>query len=188
MPSVAASSFAALPRQRLQPSAWVDFLHFLVLEKQAVRVKPQVSGIHELARWSAQYGYEWDADEEGFCCVASSKRLARQILEIDRRTDPHELELGLLLGYPRCCCEAISLVGERKIDEHAKTVAAWQFESDFRFINPSAYLRGASLICHLPCSPNCAASLEIAVSVWRFLKRYLSYPVFRSWSAWASVL
>ncbi|HYR10221.1 MAG TPA: hypothetical protein VEQ60_20775, partial [Longimicrobium sp.] len=79
-------------------SAKVDFLHLLGLEKPAVRTNVPEQAMPALRRWCLRYGYGWDADDEGYCCVASSGGLARKVLEVDRRVEPHETELGLLLG------------------------------------------------------------------------------------------
>lgn len=177
----AAAAFAALPHELLPLSAKVDFLHLLGLEKPAVRTNVPEQAMQALRRWCLRYGYGWDADEEGYCCVASSVGLAREVLEVDRRVEPHETELGLLLGYPRCCCEAIARVGESGIDDRAAEVARWPFKGRFRLIDPSGYRQGASLICHLPCRADCAASLEIAERAVRFLQPRLSEPAFVSW-------
>lgn len=183
----AAAAFMALPHELLPMSAKVDFLHLLGLEKPAVRTNVPEQATPALRRWCLRYGYGWDADEEGYCCVASSVELARKVLEVDRRIEPHETELGLLLGYPRCCCEAIARVGESGIDDRAAEVARWPFRDRFRLIDPSGYRQGASLICHLPCRADCAASLEIAQRAVRFLQPRLSEPAFVWWRRWASV-
>ena len=184
----AASTFAAFPREQLSPSAWVDFLHLVALGKPGVRVKVLEPGRRELARWCTRYGFGWNCDTEGFCCVAATKYLADRILEVDRRIEPHELDLGVLLGYPPCCCQAVAELGESRIDELAAAINSWEFRHRFRFIDPSGYTQGASLICHLPCSPSCEASLNIAIRAARFLRGRLGDPAFASWSRWAQLL
>lgn len=188
-PGRAAAAFAALPRARLPASAGVDFLHLVALQKPAVRIKlPGPASLSTVASWCAEHGYAWDSDADGFCCVAASRQLAERVLEVDRRTDAHEMELGQLLGYPACCCEAVARVGESRIDAQAKAVAAWTFEGQFQLIDPSGYTQGASLVCHLPCSPACTATLELAVRAGQFLKSRLDHPDFQSWSRWATLL
>lgn len=180
----AASTFAALPLKQLPASTWVDFLHLVALGKPAVRVRVSEPGRQDLARWCTIYRYAWSSDTDGFFCVAHSQNLADHILEVDRRTEPHELNLGLLLGYPSCCCEAVAELGESKIDDYAMAVASWGFQRQFRLINPSGYTQGASLICHLPCSPCCEDSLKIAMRAARFLRERLEHPAFASWLRW----
>lgn len=186
--SRAAAAFVALPHEQLPPSAGVDFLHLVGLRKPAVRVKVSGPGLEEVARWCATYGYAWVADEDGFCCVARKMDLAERVLEVDRRPEPHELELGLLLGYPRCCCDAVTAVGESEIDSRAVAVAAWSYEERFRLIDPSRYRQGGSLICHLPCTPACEPSLVIARRAARFVRQHQGHPAFEPWSAWKGVL
>ena len=180
--------FRSLPHYLLPVSARVDFLHLLVAGKPAVRVKAGEAALGPIGRWSAANGYDHAIDDEGYCCVATGDALAQRVLEVDRRVEPHEVELGLLLGYPRCCCEMIARVGESRIDEQAVVVAGWEFEGQFRLIDPSGYRHGASLVCHLPCSPVCSASLRMARRAARFLRRRLGEADFATWSGWTGLL
>lgn len=184
----AAAAFATLPRGELPLSAGVDFLHMLACGKPAVRFKLTEHGSADLTRWCAAHGYACRVDEDGFCCVAPTVSLAERVLEVDRRSEPHELELGLLLGYPRCCCESVAEVGESAIDDHAAVVARWPYTGRYRLIDPSRYRRGESLVCHLPCSPTCTPSLELALRAARFLKVWLGRPPFDRWCRWAALL
>jgi hypothetical protein len=184
----AVAIFAALPREKLSASACVDFLHLVALDKPAVRIKVPESEFHDLVHWCMQYGYGWSSDAEGFLCVARSKLIANRVLEVDQGTEPHELDLGLLLGYPSCCCEAVAEMGESRIDEYAVAAAKWDFHGRFRLIDPSGYTQGASLICHLPCSPHCEASLNIAIRAVGFLRGRLEHPAFASWMRWTQLL
>jgi hypothetical protein len=183
----AEAAFRSLPQDLLPASARVDFLHFLVAGKPAVRVKATETAVGSLHRWSMLNGYGHAVDEDGYSCVAMGEAYARHVLEVDQRVEPHELTLGLLLGYPRCCCEKIAHVGESQIDQQAAVIAEWEFEGWFRLINPSKYRRGASLIYHLPCSPTCSASLRLARRAARFLRRRLDDPAFASWSDWKTL-
>lgn len=184
----AASAFTCLPHATLPLSAGVDFLHMLACGKPAVRFKTTVCGSSDLEVWCAAHGYACRVDEEGFCCVAPGAALAERVLEVDCRPEPHELELGLLLGYPQCCSVAVAAVGESAIDAHAAVVAGWPFMGAFRLIDPSGYRRGESLLCHLPCTPTCAPSLRIASAAARFLVRRLASPPFDRWARWTDIL
>jgi hypothetical protein len=180
-----ATAFAALPHDTLPRSAGVDFLHLLVSRKPAVRFKLTDHGSTAISGWCHAHGYACRVDDEGYCCVARTASFAEHVLEVDRRSEPHELELGLLLGYPRCCADVVALIGESAIDEHALVVAAWTYEKGFRSIDPSGYRSGTSLICHLPCCPTCLPSLEIASSAARFLTTRSYCGPFERWSRWA---
>ena len=184
----AVSVFRTVPHDLLPASARVDFLHLLAAGKPALRVKVEKSGVEPLARWSAGHGYGCAADDEGYCCVAADHTLARHVLEVDQRAEPHELELGLLLGYPPCCCEAVAALGESRIDEQALVVAGWSFAGPFRLIDPAGYRRGASLLSHLPCSPDCRASLRLARRAAKFLRRRLGERGYESWAGWRGLL
>lgn len=162
----------------------------LACGKPAVRFKlPELSAADlALERWCAAHGYACEVDEDGFCCVAPTLALAEHVLEVDRRTEPHELELGLLLGYPRCCSQAVAEIGESAIDDYAAVVARWPYAGRYRLIDPSGYRRGDSLICHLPCSPTCGPSLDLALRAAHFLESRLGCPPFDRWSRWAALL
>lgn len=183
-----ASVFGTIPHDLLPASARVDFLHLLAAGKPAVRVKVTEAAVEPLARWAAAHGYGCAADEDGYCCVAGNHAFARHVLEVDQRAEPHELELGLLLGYPQCCCETIAALGESQIDAQAVVVAGWEFTGPFRLIDPSGYRRGASLLSHLPCTPECRASLRLARRAARFLRRHFGEPAFESWVGWQALL
>lgn len=183
-----ALAFSSLPHITLPLSAGVDFLHLVACGKPAVRFKLTEHGSVHLAKWCAAHGYACLVDEDGFCCVAPTVHRATRVLEVDRRTEPHELELGLLLGYPQCCCAAIAAVGESAIDEHAAVVATWPFEGRFRLIDPSGYRMGDSLICHLPCGPRCEPSLQLVSRAASFIRGRLAGAPFGRWSRWASLL
>jgi|ERR1051325_8428199 hypothetical protein len=171
----------SLPFGWLSASARVDFILLFASQKQTVRLKIQSAvGLEHLRLWCRQSGLDHASDESNFACVSSQAGCARGVLELDRSTQPHELELGLALDYPRCCCERIASIGEANIDSHAARVAQWPFKGPFTRINPSGYESGLALISHLPCSPECRASLAIAEKAREFIRTNESEPVLGS--------
>ena len=186
--SDARAAFSASPREELALSAGVDFLHLVFLRKPAIRFQLPEPAVNSISQWCEAYHYYFSLDDEGFCCVARRESLPYRLLEVDRRPVPHALELGQLLGYPRCCCRAIASIGERNIDERAVTAAGWNYEGEFRLINPARYQQGCSLICHLPCSSTCSYSLAIAKRALRVVTAYQKHAAFSAWSAWTAVL
>lgn len=163
----------ALPWDLLRPSALVDFVQLSACGKPAIRLLVKGEGerrlVESLSSWCGETGLDFASDGEGYACIAVRKGEAAAVIEIDRRAEAHELELGLALGYPPCCCERVARVGESAIDNYAGEVATWTFEGLYRRIDPSGYRRGLSLICHLPCSATCEASLVMANKTREFL-------------------
>ncbi|EIW19582.1 MULTISPECIES: hypothetical protein [Pelosinus] len=95
--------------------------------------------------------------------------------------------MGHLLGYPICCCQKIAVVGEMYIDEwEALFVKKTHFEGRYKIINPKGYREGYSLISHIPCSPNCEPSLNIAQKALSIimLNKYNKY--FDKWNYWTN--
>ena len=179
---IAVEGLRALPWDLLRPSALVDFIQLLACGKPAVRLLVGGDGepraVEALSLWCRDRGFGLAADGDGFACIAAEGGRAGRILELDRRPGAHEVELGLALGYPRCCCERVAAVGESAIDAYAAEVAGWPFAGPYRRINPGGYRQGLSLICHLPCSPACVASLEIADRAREFLLAHATEPLF----------
>jgi hypothetical protein len=168
----------ALPLSWLRPSALVDCLLLSLNEKPAIRLRiDSESGINHLRAWCRHSGFDLAADEDSFACVSAESGFASKVLELDRRTEAHEIELGLALGYPLCCCERVASIGESNIDSYAQEVATWPFVGEHRWINPSGYHSGLALISHLPCSIDCAPSLAIASRAREFVKRQASEPI-----------
>lgn len=178
----AIESLRALPWELLRPSALVDCILFFSYCKPAVRLL--VKGDNEqylikaLLRWCHERELDFAFDSEGFVCIASNEGASEHILGIDRRSESHEIDLGLALGYPLCCCERVAAIGESGIDAYAIEVALWTFAGSYQRINPCGYRQGLSLISHLPCSPTCEASLEIANQSQIFLMANKSEPIF----------
>jgi hypothetical protein len=92
------------------------------------------------------------------------------------------------LGYPPCCCTAIATAGESAIDDCAAIAADWNYSGCYRMINPAAYRAGGSLICHVPCSPTCDASLSLATRAWSVARQNLHRPRFSLWRLWQTLL
>lgn len=175
----------SLPLNVLPVCARVDFLHFLACDKPAVRTKLP----HELAKssledWCINNGYILRVDSENFACIAREAKLAEWILEIDQSHEPHEQLLGLLLGYPKCCCDFIASIGESCIDAFEQQITKWNFSGNFKYIDPSNYLIGSSLICHIPCSSNCQPSLDLANQAINIIYKHKNESCLTPWLNW----
>ena len=175
----------SLPLSLLPTSARVDFLHFLACNKPAVRTKFfHAYAKSHLEDWCNSYGLFIHVDSESFVCIAREPELAEQILDIDQSYEPHEKLVGLLLGYPECCSDFIASIGESNIDHIEQEIIQWNFSEEFKRINPSNYLIGTSLICHLPCSSNCQHSLDLANQALDFINRYRDEGCLAPWLIW----
>lgn len=174
-----------LPVDFLPNSARVDFLHFLACDKPAIRTKlVHVYAKPYLEDWCRSCGFILRVDSESFACVARDVKVAEEILNLDQSREPHEQLLGLLLGYPKCCSDFIASIGESGIDVIEQQITQWNFSGDFKLINPSNYLTGTSLICHLPCSSSCQPSLDLANRAIDFIKEYKDESCLAPWLIW----
>lgn len=175
----------SLPTNSLPASAKVDFLHFLACNKPVVRTKlVDTSARLCLEKWCNKYNFFLRMDAESFACIARDTRTADYILSLDQSDEPHEKLLGSLLGYPECCSNFIALIGESKIDDFEKQVSQWNFVGSFKRIDPSNYLKGESLICHLPCSTFCRPSLKLANQALDFIQKNKHERCLSPWLIW----
>jgi hypothetical protein len=175
----------SLPVSSLPISARVDFLHFLACNKPAVRTKLfHTYAKSHLEDWCNSYGFILRIDSESFVCVARDTKVAECILDLDQSHEPHEQLLGLLLGYPECCSDFIASIGESSIDDIEQRITQWNFVGNFKRIDPSNYLAGTSLICHIPCSSSCQPSLDLANQALDFISRYRDESCLAPWLIW----
>jgi hypothetical protein len=146
----------------LPPSAIIDITLVLHGEKPAARVSVGLRG-GELRRWARRLGLFTSIDRDGFAAMSRNPVTARRVIDLDRRPGRHTLALGLMLGYPRCCCRVAARGGDEGIDRQHEVLATRQFYGRFRAIDPSGYSEGRSRISHVPCSPRCLPSLRMAL-------------------------
>jgi hypothetical protein len=182
---IAGRVVGSLPRNALPASAAVDALHLSANLKSAFRCRLTAPNLFPLVKaWCERHDLGVQGDQDGFVCVARTIELVIRVLEVDRSPEPHERTLGTLLGYPSCSCDFVANAGESNIDLLADQIRKWQFDGEYRLIDPSGYLDGNSLICHLPCSTRCSASLAIARSALLFVTEHRLEPGFERWSKW----
>lgn len=173
----------------LYPSAVVDFVLFFAGAKQVARVElRERRGAAALASWCQQSGCHYACDAEGFACVSAESNVARRVLELDRSTVSHEMELGQALGYPLCCCNRVAQIGESQIDNYASQVSQWSFAGRYARINPAGYAKGLALLSHLPCAVDCDRSLSIAEQARQFVRANSTEPLLFALSSSGLVL
>lgn len=177
--------FEALP-VNLRPSDYVDMLLFLNKDKPAVRLGLNSEVVYQsMTEWCAIYHYNYCISQSNYMYISGSRFLANLIRIIDDATFPHEFILGIFLGYPSCCARKASFVGESKLDQweqEAYITSSTQIRH--QLTDPTKYLSGASLIAHIPCSPNCKKSQKIAKRALSVISQNKTSPYFNRWKYW----
>jgi hypothetical protein len=154
----------------LKPSAAVDIaqVHFAIRPVLRTETRRNISA-SEVQRWARQRGWFAHFDDR-FVAFSPFPELGRRVLALDRSAPDHTYLLGLALAYPACCSRAAARNGESVLDDLGASIGAARFIGRFSAINPSGYLAGRALISHIPCSPHCAPSLDMAETLIRALK------------------
>ncbi|WKU04458.1 hypothetical protein [Micromonospora sp. HUAS LYJ1] len=151
-----------LPWADLPASVRVDVLGILAYRKPAIRIP---LGDHTVAERVAavitEVGWSHASDEE-YLVAAPLPEVALHILDVDRRTEHHTLELGLLLGYPLCCARAAATAGEEDIDRLAARLGANCDRAGAPQLDPRDYPSGIALVSYIACSPRCPSALRDA--------------------------
>ena len=99
------------------------------------------------------------ATDEDYCVLARTAETAERVLNLDAAPGRHTRELGLALGYPACCASAAAQYGDEGLDDWARVQAARVPDG---LLHVGGYARGDALLSHVPCSADCAASLQQA--------------------------
>lgn len=173
-----------VPWSIVPPSFQVDLCLFLAGVKPAIRthVKHQRK-IQPFLNNILDFGWHPVHDKSGFLVISKDKDLSQTIIQVDQSPPPHAIQLGCLLGYPECCSKFIEHIGEDGIDKVAEGYKRTDFKGLFSFIDISSYLEGIALISHVPCSTECQPSLNIALSVYSFVKENSAVKGYNVWAS-----
>lgn len=175
----------AFPVCSLPSSAWVDFLHLAARQKTVLRTYIcDDRSLEAVKLWCLSHGLCIVWDDFRFICVGFNEAEALTVMALDKQPGPHAFELGLALGYPECCCKFVARLGESQIERLDHQTTTWVFQGDYRLISPACYSAGTSLICHIPCSPTCAVSLQQAQAVLAYLRVNKNEPFAERWRKW----
>ena len=156
----------------LPPSARVDILHVSAGTRPVARLRVQnAESISEVVAWARRCGLYSLCDEDGFVAVSFCPSRVRRVMTVDRSPEQHARSLGLMLGYPWCCCRAAERIGEDQLDAWAKLMSNQHYVGIFGIINPDGYELGVTLVSHIPCSSRCVLSLKMAKILWRTLRK-----------------
>jgi hypothetical protein len=147
----------------MRASADIDLAQLRLSIRPAIRSQLK-EGVEraEVRRWARRHGFFIAVDGDGFFAVSPNGSAARRVLRIDARPGQHIVALGRALGYPPCCCLAAGRLKEGALDSWAEATSSKRFVGMFRLIDPGGYIDGRANISHVPCSPRCAASLQMA--------------------------
>lgn len=178
----------SIPPNVLPESSNVDLLHFVALNKICIRTRiSNRASYNEVENWCSRNSYYSYIDTNNFLFIVKDKSNLKYLYNLDTDEQPHEFRLGSLLGYPKCCCLFIEKVGESNIDSTCSEVEKWGYLKEFILINPHGYTKGNSLICHIPCSPNCQPSLELALQALAFIRLNENSMFTRRWRDWLTL-
>lgn len=104
-------------------------------------------------------------DKRGMFFVYISKSEEKALLASYYELVGDELNLGLLLGYPKCCVEFFCRnFGREGFDLELKATNPWT--------NLSKRWEDCVLLSHFPCSSECAASVELGKKYFEVLRGY----------------
>jgi hypothetical protein len=154
------------------PSFAVDLAHLQAGIRPVIRSRlpGDMSQQYQFRRWARQSRLFAVVDNEGYFALSRRRSAASRVLRIDRLPGDHTFVLGRALGYPSCCCTAAARHGESRLDAWAAEQSAREFVGEFRLISPAGYGEGTALISHVPCSPCCIRSLQMARAARKHLQ------------------
>ena len=109
-----------------------------------------------------------------FMYISKSKELAEKAKQLEAK-NKHS-ELGILLGYPKCCSEFFENnfpIESKKKNDY--TLATLRNSNGFSFpfyTNIAIRHMDLTLLSHFPCSFNCEHSIRIAKNNLNIIKKY----------------
>lgn len=151
----------------MRPSFQTDLAQLKAGVRHVVRseLADGKDSLSKLRAWARRMGLFAAVDRDGFFTLSCSPSAARRALHIDRLPGRHETALGQVLGYPLCCCRAAARQSEACIDEWALSISKRRFIGLYRLIHPGGYSDGQAILSHVPCSPRCRPSLQMALTL-----------------------
>lgn len=157
----------------LPASSRVDLAQLALAIRPAMRSRAiRPASAADIRKWARSHRLFAALDRHLYFVASSNPRVVSRLLAIDLSAGPHVAQLGLGLGYPECCRRAAARVGEGSLDAWATELASRRFVGLFQLTNPGPYARGASFISHIPCSPRCNMSLNMALRLRRAQPRW----------------
>ena len=114
-----------------------------------------------------------DSEEHGYfsVCISKIKELAEKA-NAYQENNMH-LELGIVLGYPKCCCDFFK--EQFNENNYDLTLSALENSEGYEFpfqTNIATRHFDISLLNHFPCNFNCKPSIEIAKENLGIIKNF----------------
>lgn len=151
----------------------IDFLenNNLKWDKSDFKIKKQLNTEFYSDRGTIAKGNE---DAYYFVYVSKSSGLNKKLKNAEKKQN-HK-QLGLLLGYPECCCNFFEKnfpIESKKQNDYTLTTLKNSEGYSFPFYTNIAMRHfDLSLLSHFPCSFNCKASTRIAINNLRCIDKY----------------
>lgn len=150
----------------LKPSALVDLRLTILGIRPAFRTETSSSATNaEIGRWARARSLYFCRDADDFIVFSTKPWLVRHIMTVDQSPGDHLARLGYWLGYPPCCIRSARRMRESNLDRWSEALGARRHIGRFTSNRVSGYRAGQSLISHIPCSPQCKASLDMATKI-----------------------
>lgn len=168
----------SIPWEQLPGSIKIDFASYLLSCKNAVRFCSEPSYLAIDAFYNMKVpGFL--RVFQGMVYIANDQRTLDRLIEADNDNLPHEVTLGRILRYPKCCTEKIGVLGENCIDDYNR-----EFNEKVErhsLLDISQYSNGIGLISHVPCSTSCKYSKRLAYQFYQSLKKVVGSQNFCLW-------
>lgn len=181
-------------------------LHDCVELNKLIRFEIFLKDIFRIPEWASKLGLSFSISDKSFqtvvdkgmdnwassICYCSDDNIdvmrfvylhsTKEVCERAKQYEENEndLELGLLLSYPKCCVEGYLKWQREKedIDPITTIVDSFQFTgklNNYNFPNPFSRYFGSGLFSHFPCSLNCAETITGANQSFKTLQA--NFPI-----------
>jgi hypothetical protein len=156
------SMWEEFPWSSVKKSSKVDILLFLLGIKPCVRSQFIPNNADLIVNWCHKFGLYIIIYSNYNFIFSYSKELNEEVFTTDIQKNQHEIKLGILLGYPLCCCNKIQNIGEKNIDSYETNFNYAHKNNGHPLLDISTYYDGIALISHVPCIAHCLNSIQIA--------------------------
>lgn len=130
------------------------------LKKSNFKIK-----LDEIKNGFSNKGIRLKKNENGMYYVYISKNELKTILAKEFEEKNDNLNLGLTLGYPRCCINFF-------IKSFKEYLTDLEIPSTNPYTNLSQRKNDCVILSHFPCSPECDVSIKLAKKYYNIIKEH----------------